>query len=72
MVVFFGPLSCCFRFSVSARIHLTINLIGSGDGGYKDLSVKADHKIYVQVPVMFTELSVNQAVDFHTSNSYHL
>ena len=30
--------------------------------------MKADHKIYVQVPVMFTEASMNQAVDVHTSN----
>lgn len=68
MLVFFGPLSCWFRISVSAGTHPSINLIGSGDSGRKDLAVKADHKTYVQVLVMFTEPSVKQAVDVHTSS----
>lgn len=48
--------------------HSSINLNGSGDGGHKDLAVKVDHKIYVEVSVRFTEPSVNQAVDVHTSD----
>lgn len=62
-------LSCCFSFSGSARTHPTINLIGSGDGGHKDLAVKATHKVYVLVPVMFTAPIVNQGVEVHTSNT---
>lgn len=67
-VSFFGLVSCWFKFSVSGRTHPSITLISSGDGGHKELAVNGDHKIYVQVPVMLTERSWNQAVDIHNSN----
>lgn len=68
MLDIFRPLSYWFRYSASTKPYPNINLIGSGDGGHKDLAVKTNQNIYVRVPVTFTEPSVNQVVDVHTKD----